>query len=66
MRISEFAKGDDVLVYEDGRRVADIVRRCEPLARPRRVVEIGLDAPEHTYIANNVIAHNVKREESAL
>jgi len=56
-----------VLAHEDGRLVADRVKGCAVLQRKRRVVEVGLEG-EHTYIADGVVVHNVKRagEVSAL
>lgn len=61
--LSELEKGDAILVYEDGRTVADAVLQCYPLLKHRCVVEIQLEAPEHTYVANCVVSHNLKLVE---
>lgn len=64
--LSSLVPGDSVLVYNwEGERFSeDRVRSCRPLARLRHVIEIKLSGPEHTYIANGVVSHNLKQRES--
>lgn len=58
--------GEKVVAYEDGRLVADRVESCAPEAELARVVEIGLAAPEHSYIADGAVADNIKFEQNAV
>jgi hypothetical protein len=64
--MSAMSAGDKVLTYEPGRYRSDNVRFCIPLGEMRRVVEIGLAAGEHTYIADGVVCHNIKFEQNAV
>lgn len=62
LSLDRMEAGEMVLTYEDGRLVADRSLSCRPVGVLARVVEIGLAASEHTYIADGVVCHNIKPE----
>jgi hypothetical protein len=66
LALCQVEAGEMVLIAEEGRLVADRAQSCTPEDEPERVVEIGLAAGEHTYVADGIVFHNIKFEQNAV